>query len=130
MQQPSESRMWTGNCLRDLGERSSNVARAAYRARAWTWVMDGEPWVALDTRIEGALCRSLAFCRVAVMVIYSSICSAQSLNSFHKLVGRDEGQVRSSCSSNQVQDDGKRDQHCDGGDRKGRGCIRLCTFCS
>jgi hypothetical protein len=38
--------------------------------------MDGEPWVALDTRIEGALCRSLVFCRVAVMVIYSSICSA------------------------------------------------------
>jgi hypothetical protein len=38
MQQPSESRMWTGNCLRDSAERSENEARAAYFARASTWV--------------------------------------------------------------------------------------------
>src|ERR1700693_183816 len=39
IQQPSESRMWTGNCLRDCAERSANEARAAYLARASTWVI-------------------------------------------------------------------------------------------
>src|ERR1700733_4666155 len=39
MQQPSESRMRSGSCLRDSTERSSNLARAAYLARASTWVM-------------------------------------------------------------------------------------------
>ena len=39
MQQLGESRMWTGNCLRDSGERSSNEARAAYLARASTCVI-------------------------------------------------------------------------------------------
>src|ERR1700733_978203 len=39
IQQPSESRMWTGNCLRDCAERSANEARAAYLASASTWVI-------------------------------------------------------------------------------------------
>ena len=39
MQQLGESRMWTGNCLRDSGERSSNEAQATYLARASTCVI-------------------------------------------------------------------------------------------
>src|ERR1700733_13991042 len=39
IQQPRESRMWTDNCWRDCADRSANEARAAYLARASTWVM-------------------------------------------------------------------------------------------